>query len=225
MQIDFAPGLAQPALTVLPVEKDGLERVVWGAIDAGGQALAHAAAAAGRFEGEAGAIAELFLPGEPVRRLLLLGVGAGGEADWEKAGGALTARLLTSGVTEASVDLSALAGAPTAKAVARFAATADQRAWRWDVYRTKLADKAKPTPDPHRHRRRAGGHRRRMDRAGRPDAGHGADPHPGHRAAQHPLSRDLRRAGDEERRGRGPDPHRPRRGGDGVSLAWARCSA
>ena len=34
---------------------------------------------------------------------------------------------------------------PSAKAVARFAAGAAQRAWRFDQYRTKLADKLKPT--------------------------------------------------------------------------------
>ena len=145
MQIDFIAQAGQPALTVLPVEKDGLDRVVWGEIDTGGQALASAAMAAARFEGEAGSVAELFLPGEPVRQLLLLGVGAGGEADWAKAGGALTARLLTSGATEAIVDLAALSGAPAAAAVARFAGAASQRAWRHDIYRTKLADKAKPT--------------------------------------------------------------------------------
>uniref|UniRef100_UPI0015773EA6 leucyl aminopeptidase n=1 Tax=Sphingomonas bacterium TaxID=1895847 RepID=UPI0015773EA6 len=78
-----------------------------------------------------------------VRRIVLLGIGAGGEADWEKAGGALTARLLMSGVEAVTVDL---AGAsPTPKAVARFAGAAAQRGWRHDVYRTKLADKAKPT--------------------------------------------------------------------------------
>ena len=145
MQIDFIAQAGQSALIVLPVEKDGFDRIVWGDIDAGGQALARAAMAAGRFEGEAGGVAELFLPGEPVRHLLLLGVGAGGEADWAKAGGALTARLLTSGATEATVDLAVVPDAPTAAAVARFAGAASQRAWRHDVYRTKLADKAKLT--------------------------------------------------------------------------------
>ena len=145
MQIDFVAQPGSPALLVLPIGKDALDRTVWGGIDAGGQALAKAAAAAGRFEGEAGAIAELFLPGDPVRRVLLLGVGTGSEDDCAKAGGALTARLLTSGATEATVDLAACPDAPTAKAVARFAGAAAQRAWRHDVYRTKLTDKAKPT--------------------------------------------------------------------------------
>ena len=145
MNIDFVADARDAALVVLPVEKDALDRVTWGAIDVGGRALAAAAAAAARFDGAAGTFAELFLPGEPVRRLLLLGVGAGGHADWEKAGGALTARLLTSGTAEVVIDLTALADAPTATAVARFAGAAAQRAWRHDIYRTKLADHAKPT--------------------------------------------------------------------------------
>ena len=145
MQIDFIAQPGMPALLVLPVEKDGLARVRWRDLPGDAATLAAAAAAAGRFEGEAGSLAELFLPGDPVCHLLLLGVGAGDEAGWEKAGGALTARLLTSGATEATVDLAALDAAPGAAATVRFAATAAQRAWRHDVYRTKLSDKAKPT--------------------------------------------------------------------------------
>ncbi len=141
MQITFAPAAADAAVLVLPIEKDGLARTTWGTItDA--RPLALAAAAAQRFEGEAGAIVELFAPGEPVRRVILLGIGGGDEADWAKAGGALTARLLTS-ATEATVDLTGLS--PTPEAVARFAAAAVQRAWRHDIYRTRLPEKSKPT--------------------------------------------------------------------------------
>ena len=42
------------------------------------------------------------------------------------------------------MDLSAGA-TPTAEVAARLAAAAVQRAWRYDTYRTKLADKSKPT--------------------------------------------------------------------------------
>ena len=145
MNIDFTARPGTPALLVLPVEKDGLARVNWQELPAQAAMLADAAAAAGRFEGEAGSLAELFVPGEPVRHVILLGVGGGDEEAWCKAGGALVARLLTSGATEATVDLAALDGAPSAAATARFAATAAQRAWRHDIYRTKLADKMKPT--------------------------------------------------------------------------------
>jgi len=145
MQIDFVSSTGDPAILVVPVEKEGLARTAWGAIDAGGQAVARGAATAGRFDGDAGALVELFLPGDPVRHVLLVGVGGGGDAEWEKAGGALTAKLLTSGATDATVNLAALPSAPSAAAVARFAGAAAQRSWRHDVYRTKLPAKSKPT--------------------------------------------------------------------------------
>ncbi|HEU0066013.1 MAG TPA: leucyl aminopeptidase [Sphingomonas sp.] len=145
MHIAFTPhAAADAAILVLPVEKDGLARVQWGAIQA--VSLAQAAAEAARFAGEAGSIVELFVPaGDGIRHVLLLGIGGGGDMDWEKAGGALTARLLTSGATTATVDVSALGVVPATRALARFAGTAAQRAWRHDIYRTKLSDKQKPT--------------------------------------------------------------------------------
>jgi leucyl aminopeptidase len=145
MHIAFRPEApADVAILVLPVEKDALARVRWGALD--GAAQGEAAARAARFTGDAGTIVELFVAhGGAVRHVLLLGVGAGTDGDWEKAGGALTARLLTSGVTAVTVDLSALGVAPSSRAVARFAGTAAQRAWRHDVYRTRLPDAQKPT--------------------------------------------------------------------------------
>ena len=143
MQITFAPAADAAAPLVLPVEKDGLARVAWP--DAGAVPLAQAAADAARFSGEAGKIVELFVPGDAVRHVILVGIGAGTEPDWTKAGGAVTAKLLTSGATAATVDLSGLANAPSAKAVARFAAAAEQRAWRYDIYRTKLPETSKPT--------------------------------------------------------------------------------
>ena len=147
MHIQFAARRpADTRVLALPVEKDGLERIAFGDIDAAAQRLAISAARAARFDGEAGAIVEAFVDfGDAVVQLLLVGVGPGGEAEYERAGGALTARLLTSGVTSLTVDFTSLGGAPAAGAVARFAAGAAQRSWRIDRYRTKLADKAKPT--------------------------------------------------------------------------------
>ncbi|HEU4960066.1 MAG TPA: leucyl aminopeptidase [Sphingomonas sp.] len=146
MQIRFAPRAADAGVLVLPVEKDGLARLAFGDIADTDQKTIVAAARSTRFEGEVGAISETFLPTENgARRVLLLGLGAGGEEDYERAGGALTARLLTSGVTALTVDFAALATAPAAKSVARFAAGAAQRAWRYDVYRTRLTEKQKPT--------------------------------------------------------------------------------
>jgi leucyl aminopeptidase len=48
-------------------------------------------------------------------------------------------------VSALTVDFAALTGRPAAKSVARLAAGAAQRAWRYDIYRTKLPDKQKPT--------------------------------------------------------------------------------
>ncbi|WP_242095658.1 leucyl aminopeptidase [Sphingomonas sp. CROZ-RG-20F-R02-07] len=147
MKIDFAPSVsADAAILVLPVAKDGLGAVNWSSGGANVSTIATAAATAARFAGEAGGVVDAFVAdGERVRHIMLLGTGAGTEADFEQAGGALTARLLTSGATEASVDLSALAAAPAPSAAARLAAAIVQRAWRYDVYRTKLAERSKPT--------------------------------------------------------------------------------
>ena len=140
MQITFTTASDGVGVTVLPIEKDALDRATLG--DA--QALATAAAAAARFTGEAGSMLDLFVPADDTaRRLILLGVGGGDELDWAKAGGVLTAKLLTSGTDAVAVDLSGVNATP--QAVARFAGAAAQRAWRHDVYRTRLSDKEKPT--------------------------------------------------------------------------------
>ena len=125
---------ADAAVLALPVRKGAAP-----AVAEADRALVEAAAKGQRFEGEPGSVAEVFLPSGT--RLLLLGVGGGDDAAHERAGGVLTARLLTSGATAAVADLT---GADAAS-VARFAAGATQRAWRFDDYRTKLPEKQKPT--------------------------------------------------------------------------------
>jgi len=108
----------------------------------GTPALIADAAKAARFAGEAGATLELFVSdeGETVR-LLLVGIGGSTPADLEKAGAAVTAKFLTSGVTHVAVEGGALDG----EALAHFALGAELRGWRIDTYRTKLSDKAKPS--------------------------------------------------------------------------------
>jgi leucyl aminopeptidase len=141
MKIAFAATVpADAALVAYPVTKGSVE-----AVPASVQALASAAAKAQRFDGEAGKLVDFVVPaGGDAERVVLLGVGDGDDAGYERAGGALTAALLTSGTTAIAVDLS---NAPKGSAVAaaRLAAGAAQRAWRYDTYRTKLADNAKPT--------------------------------------------------------------------------------
>src|SRR5688572_27694494 len=115
-------------------------------LDEAGRKLAARAADAQRFEREAATIAETFVEeGDAARRLLLIGLGGkrDDEALYERIGGALTARLLTSGETRLVVDVTGLGldGEDTA----RIAFGAAARAWRYDIYRTKLGRKAKPT--------------------------------------------------------------------------------
>ncbi|HKX90286.1 MAG TPA: leucyl aminopeptidase [Sphingopyxis sp.] len=108
-------------------------------------ALLGAAAAQARFDGAAGTIAETAaIDGEQAKRLLLVGIGEGGEQDLERGGAALTAKLQTSGVTRVHVDF-ASAGQSDADDVLAFAMGARLRNWRLDTYRTRLADKAKPS--------------------------------------------------------------------------------
>lgn len=101
-------------------------------------------AAAQRFDGEAGGLVEHFMNGNGVlRRVLLAGIGSQTAADCEKAGAALTARLLSSGETVLVIDMSGTMLATDARN--RLIAGAVLRAWRHDAYRTKLPEKQKPT--------------------------------------------------------------------------------
>ena len=145
MHIELSSGAPAPsAAIVFLVEKDALARLETGLIDAAALDLVKAAARASRFEGETAGVVETFVAETTgVRRVLLIGVGAASDGDFERAGGALTARLLTSGVEGVSVDFASAAATP--KAAARFAAAAAQRGWRHDIYRTKMSEKAKPT--------------------------------------------------------------------------------
>ena len=139
MNIVFAAVPSATDALILPVAKGALDAVI-GSHD--GKATLAAAAAAAKFEGEAGGVVEAFVgDGGSVQRTLLVGVGDNGEADWEKAGGAVTARLLTN-AKDIAIDLSS--AKPSAAAAARFAAAIAQRGWRIDTYRTKLPEKQKP---------------------------------------------------------------------------------
>src|SRR3546814_17075828 len=97
MQIQFSAARPDADFVVLPVEKDGLARTAFGDLDTSAERVLLAAAKAGRFEGEAGAIvAAVVAAGEGVQRVALIGIGAG-DAEYERGGGALTARYLPSG--------------------------------------------------------------------------------------------------------------------------------
>ncbi|MBX9885498.1 MAG: leucyl aminopeptidase [Novosphingobium sp.] len=110
--------------------------------------LVREAAAAARFSGKTGQICEAMVPaGTSVQRLAFAGIGepgaAGRTAALERAGGAIAARYLTSGETELAIDFGG-SGLAAEEATAVLLA-ARLRAWRHDVYRTRLSDEQKPS--------------------------------------------------------------------------------
>ena len=145
MKIVFAQSRPADAdVVAYAVKKDDLPALALPGVDAAGRAVLAAAATGQRFEGEPGSVAEAYVgEGQGVTRVLLLGVGGGDDASYERAGGALTAKLITSGAKDVTVDLAG-SGA-NAVSAARLAAGAAQRGWRFDEYRTRLPEKSKAT--------------------------------------------------------------------------------
>ena len=143
MRISFNPSEFQADAVALVAGKE--KRVLGDAPGAVARALD-----AARFDGEAGSIVELLVPdGFSADRLLIVG---GGEEDkrdthlWEKVGGALAARLLSSGARRLLIDLTGLGdNASAAEAAAHVALGATLRAYNFDKYQTKLPEKKKPT--------------------------------------------------------------------------------
>ena len=108
------------------------------------QLLGRTAAKALRFDGEKGAVVEYFGEADGAHRRLLL-AGTGAQADFERLGAALAAKLLISGEKALTVDITAVAGAKPADAAAALAFGLTLRSWRYDRYRTKLDVKQKPS--------------------------------------------------------------------------------
>jgi leucyl aminopeptidase len=134
-----------------PASAQGLVRLVGeGALPEGLAAEVSAGAKASRFTGKAGQVFEAFARAEEhggdddVIRQVFVGTGDAKAADrtaaLEKAGGALTARYLTSGVRELALDLAGTA--LSASDVAAFLLGARLRGWSYD-YRTKRPDDQK----------------------------------------------------------------------------------
>ncbi len=147
MKVSFAAQRPEGSFALaIPVWGEDMLADRLSSLDEAGRQLAARAAEAQRFEREAASIAETFVSeGDMARRLLLVGLGGKRDDDalFERVGGALTAKLLTSGETRLVVDLAGLNLDATAAAKIGFGAAA--RAWRYDKYRTKLNHKAKPT--------------------------------------------------------------------------------
>jgi leucyl aminopeptidase len=103
------------------------------------------AAGAARFAGKPGQTFEGFAgSGADFRRIALAGLGEAGEgraAAAERAGGALTAKYLTSGETTLAIDFAG-SGLSAAEA-AQVLLGAVLRGWRYDIYRTKLTAEQK----------------------------------------------------------------------------------
>lgn len=105
----------------------------------------------GRFSGKRGQMVELVAPaGVKVSRILVAGLGKGGDFDARAAealGGAVVARLQTSGVTSAAVMIDAPKGAKLDddELAAHLALGAKLRSYRFDRYRTKLKAEDKPS--------------------------------------------------------------------------------
>ena len=129
---------------VLPMHKDAsIDTVTQDLPEDTAKALKRAAEAS-RFDGGLGAIVEVFADTHAgTRRTILVGTGDKGDAEsFQKAGGAVIAKLLTSGETALIFDAS---GSKLDTAGSHMAFGALQRSWRLDTYRTKTPEKSKPS--------------------------------------------------------------------------------
>ncbi|HYE27213.1 MAG TPA: leucyl aminopeptidase [Allosphingosinicella sp.] len=147
MKISFANQRPAGAYALaLPVWSEDMIADRLGGLEPGARTVAVRAADAQRFEREAASIAQTFVAdGDGARRLLIVGLGDRRQDDalYEKVGGALAAKLLTSGEARLVVDLSGIG--LDGEAAARIGFGAAARSWRYDLYRTKLPKKQKPT--------------------------------------------------------------------------------
>ena len=145
MSIVFAAaGDTRPRLVARLVAEGALSAETPAEIDA----AVREAAAASRFSGKAGQVFEAFVgDAGALVRLALVGLGKTTGADrsaaLERAGGALTAKYLTSGEPVLGIDFSG--SALTAAEAATVLLGARLRGWRHDVYRTRLTDEQKPS--------------------------------------------------------------------------------
>lgn len=100
------------------------------------------AAQASRFDGDLGAIVEIFTETDQgIRRIIIVGTGNGDDIEMlEKAGGAVMAKLAASGETTLTFDAR---NCDETDAGSRMAYGALQRSWRLDSYRTKAPAKTK----------------------------------------------------------------------------------
>ena len=147
LAISYLANVAEPvAALVVFAGPDGALSAGAKAADAAAKGAVQSAVKAARFEGGVGEIVELLAPaGLSHGRLLLVGTGPADKIDAgvaERIGGAVAARLLLSGETTVSVDVTGVLDGDLAAHVGHGAVL---RSWRFDQYRTKQKDKQKPT--------------------------------------------------------------------------------
>ncbi|WP_341901614.1 leucyl aminopeptidase [Sandarakinorhabdus limnophila] len=147
LAISYLATVAEPvAALVVFGGPDGALSAGAKAADAAAKGAVQSAVKAARFEGGVGEIVELLAPaGLSHGRLLLVGTGPADKIDAgvaERIGGAIAARLLLSGETTVSVDVTGVLDGDLAAHVGHGAVL---RSWRFDQYRTKQKDKQKPT--------------------------------------------------------------------------------
>jgi leucyl aminopeptidase len=147
LAISYLAAVAEPvAALVVFAGADGALSAGAQSADTAAKGAVQSAVKAARFEGGVGEIVELLAPaGISHVRLLVVGTGPADKIDAsvaERIGGAIAARLLLSGETTASVDVT---GVLTGDLAAHLGHGAVLRSWRFDQYRTKQKDKQKPT--------------------------------------------------------------------------------
>ncbi|AEI36934.1 MAG: leucyl aminopeptidase [Zymomonas mobilis subsp. pomaceae] len=131
------------AVKVLPV-KEGFSVSELPDFSDEARALITLAAKNARFTGKEGSLLEVVLPEKGNVRQYVL-VGFGNDKAYDKAGAAVVARFLTSGLESLAIDLAAVKKKETAKAAASFAYGAVLRGYKLDNYRTTLSDDKKPS--------------------------------------------------------------------------------
>ncbi len=141
---------ATPHALVVLVGSDNAMSSAAAAADAATGGQVAKAMKAARFDGESAALVEILAPaGITATRLIVAGMGAPEKADaamFEKLGGAIVAKLLTSGETRVTVDMAGInAALPLVGAAGHLAHGAALRSYRFDKYRTTMKEKAKPT--------------------------------------------------------------------------------
>ncbi|MEP2380641.1 M17 family peptidase N-terminal domain-containing protein, partial [Parasphingorhabdus sp.] len=128
-----------PDAMAFAVGKDGLSALQ---LPLEQSVLITTAAAAARFEGKTGQTFQTFVSeGDDVVQIILTGIGSGKRQDMETAGGAIIAKLMTSGARHLAISGQGLKADQTA----RLAFGAKLRTWRIDKYRTTMPENQKPT--------------------------------------------------------------------------------